>query len=145
MNALDVMEALEVIFGPLPYTADHDEEGNFAFLREDDAAAMLGDVLAALIVRGLCRTLPDDSPVMEEHLNDAIRSFETARRELDTVIGTLEDLRRAVKSSAPPEMAERESPLERPDPTKAGRLRRVTNTRSRTRRGHLASRSDSLL
>jgi len=26
MNALDVMEALAVICGPLPYTADHDEE-----------------------------------------------------------------------------------------------------------------------
>ena len=140
MNALDVMEALAVICGPLPYTADHDEEGSFVCLREEADEAVLGDILAALIVRGLCQALPDDAPVMEEHLNDAIRSFEKARRELDTVIGALEDLRREIRSSAPPETAERESPPERPDPTRAGRLRRVTNTRNRTRRGHLASR-----
>ena len=140
MNALDVMEALAVKYGPLPYTAAHDEEGNFALLSEDIDVAMIGDILAALIVRGLCHALPDDALVMEEHLNDAIRSFEKVRRELDTVTGALEDLRRAVKSSAPLETAEREYPLERPEPTKAGRLRRVTNTPSRTRRGHLASR-----
>ncbi len=140
MNALDVMEALAVIYGPLPYTADHDEEGSFVCLREEADEAVLDDILAALIVRGLCQALPDDALVMEEHLNDAVRSFEKARRELDTLIGALEDLRRAVKSSAPLETAEREYPLERPDPTRAGRLRRVTNIRNRTRRGHLANR-----
>lgn len=131
MNALDVMEALAVICGPLPYTADHDEEGSFVCLREEADEAVLGDILAALIVRGLCQALPDDAPVMEEHLNDAIRSFEKARRELDTVIGALEDLRREIRSCAP---------LERPDPVGSGRLGVVTNTRSRTRRGHLTSR-----
>ncbi len=131
MNALDVMEALAVICGPLPYTADHDEEGSFVCLREETDEAVLGDILAALIVRGLCQALPDDAPVMEEHLNDAIRSFEKARRELDTVIGALEDLRREIRSCAS---------LVRPDSVGSRRLGVVTNTRSRTRRGHLASR-----
>lgn len=133
MNALDVMEALVAIYGPLPYTADHDEGGNFAFLSEHAAVAELDDTLrvAALIVRALCPALPDDSPVTEEHLNDAIRAFEKTRRDLDAVIGALEGLRREVKSSAPPERA---------DPTTTGHLGVAVNTRHRARRGHLASR-----
>jgi hypothetical protein len=56
MNALDVVEALAVICGALPYTATHDEEGNFVLLSEDNDVEMIGDTLrvAALIVRGLC-------------------------------------------------------------------------------------------
>jgi hypothetical protein len=84
--------------------------------------------------------LPDDALVMKEHLNDAIRSFEKARRDLDTVISVLEGLRREINSSPPPETAERESSLIYPDPTGAGRIHPVTNFRSRKRRGRLASR-----
>jgi hypothetical protein len=131
MNALDVMEALVAIYGPLPYTTDHDEDGNFAFLSEHAAVAELDDILAALIVRALCPALPDDSQVTEEHLNDAIRAFEKTRRDLDAVIGALEGLRREVKSAAPPERA---------NPTTTGRLGVAVNTRHGARRGHLASR-----